>query len=60
MPDFLADYKPEGEVVDFHDDDTDGEGNEEYGATDNGGNSGGWGGMDSTQNEAAAAPSGWE
>ncbi|KAL4873589.1 hypothetical protein BDV12DRAFT_160318 [Aspergillus spectabilis] len=57
VPDFLEQYKPEGEVVNFHDD-TDDENEEENGATTDGA----WGGvqMDSTEDSAPAESSGWE
>ncbi|KAL2867035.1 DEAD/DEAH box helicase [Aspergillus lucknowensis] len=61
VPDFLEQYKPEGAVVNFHDD-TDDEDNEQTAtATDDNGNTGGWGGFqsDSAENNAPVSAS-WE
>ncbi|KAL4918629.1 P-loop containing nucleoside triphosphate hydrolase protein [Aspergillus aurantiobrunneus] len=61
VPDFLEEFKPVGETVNFHDD-TDDEENDENETTDANGNTGGWGGFtqDSAEDEAPAASPGWE
>ncbi|KAL4800551.1 P-loop containing nucleoside triphosphate hydrolase protein [Aspergillus venezuelensis] len=54
IPDFLSEYKPAGEVVNFHDD-TDDEGGDE--TNDANRNTGGWGGVKLTPDDAAPGAS---